>query len=441
MQSYHFHYQSFSTDLCWIGRKYDTDKSSQRDNVSDHCDRHCHPYSIFYDALFKFKRDAPIVIAELGILRGASLRMWAEYFPNARIYGFDHDVTIIKKFQESPNIDLDRVCVGRMDVTDPLSITNGFAETKTMFDVIIDDTTHEFHDQINIIKHARPFLKPGGVLIVEDIFKRYSESNYHTHLIDILPSFQRSFFLSLDHVRCRSTGWNNDKLLVLIASGAQPIFPAQQCRVTLVTPSCCPQNLKRLKESIPFDQIAEWVIIYDGTCVAEDTRLFTSEPKIKEFVFTGPGLSGNPQRNFALDLLTSASPDSSKSGFIYFVDDDNVIHPEFFNIMPFINDDTIFTFNQLRGNTVFPGNRVLLDKIDTAMFVIPIRMCRTVRWEPGSYNADGHFIVYIFNASRLNWIYANDTLCYYNMQLLDERGTSSDQPGRCITSAPNELLY
>lgn len=48
-------YLNNSSELCEIGKKYDTDKSSQRrNNVSD--TRHCHPYTLFYESIFKKKK-------------------------------------------------------------------------------------------------------------------------------------------------------------------------------------------------------------------------------------------------------------------------------------------------------------------------------------------------------------------------------------------------
>ena len=86
MTTLKINYHSNSSELCEIGKKYDTDKSSQRNNVTD--TRHCHPYTLFYENLFKSKRNEKLVMAELGILEGASLRMWQEYFPFTDIYGF-----------------------------------------------------------------------------------------------------------------------------------------------------------------------------------------------------------------------------------------------------------------------------------------------------------------------------------------------------------------
>jgi len=77
-------YKYASSELCEIGKKYDTDKSSQRSNVSNI--RHCHPYTLFYDSLFNSKKKDKLEIAELGILDGGSLLMWREYFTNSNIY-------------------------------------------------------------------------------------------------------------------------------------------------------------------------------------------------------------------------------------------------------------------------------------------------------------------------------------------------------------------
>ena len=94
MNTLKINYKSNSSELCEIGKKYDTDKSSQRNNITDI--RHCHPYTLFYDGLFKNKKNETLKIAELGILNGESLLMWKEYFTNAEIYGFDCNNNLIR---------------------------------------------------------------------------------------------------------------------------------------------------------------------------------------------------------------------------------------------------------------------------------------------------------------------------------------------------------
>ena len=55
METLKINYICNTSELCEIGKKYDTDKSSQRNNVTNY--RHCHPYTLFYDGLFKNKKN------------------------------------------------------------------------------------------------------------------------------------------------------------------------------------------------------------------------------------------------------------------------------------------------------------------------------------------------------------------------------------------------
>ena len=139
-------YKNNSTELCEFGRKYDTDKSSQRDNTSD--SQHCHPYTLFYDDLFKDKRNENLKIAEIGILFGGSLLMWKDYFANAEIYGFDNNDYFINNFKKLYNNE--RITLSNIDVTNKESIIKVFRESNILYDIIIEDTTHQFEDQINV---------------------------------------------------------------------------------------------------------------------------------------------------------------------------------------------------------------------------------------------------------------------------------------------------
>jgi len=212
METVHINYYSESSELCELGKKYDTDKSSQRSNITHY--RHCHPYTLFYHSLFKNRRNEPLVIAELGILYGGSLLMWKDYFTNAHLYGFEFNDKLIDKFIK--NCDNDRITLAKIDVKNSDSIINAFCTVNTMYDIIIEDTTHKFEDQIRVIEHVHPYLKPGGILIIEDIFKSTDVNEYAKALQPILHHFQHYYFVELDHVNKYSAQWNNDKLFVLI---------------------------------------------------------------------------------------------------------------------------------------------------------------------------------------------------------------------------------
>jgi len=415
MKSFFVDYKSNKSELCEIGRKYDTDKSSQRDNSSD--SRHCHPYTLFYDSLFKGRREENLNIAEIGILYGASLLMWQEYFKSANIYGFEYNETLINNFKETYNND--RITLSTVNVQIPETIVYSFFNTNVLYDIIIDDSTHQFEDQIKVIESTYRFLKPGGVMIIEDIFKDTNENTYLYRLAPILHNFQDYYFITLDHENRISTHWNNDKLLILVKNGANPLFNNKH-KLTIITPSYRIDNLRRIKESINFDYVSEWIIVYDQTKITENPYLFANDDKIKEYLHTSHGISGNPQRNFALSMV------SDKNSYIYFLDDDNIIHPDFVDLMNLLDDNKIYTFNQTikvwNGNSPFgydnvlrlKGNNINVQHIDTAMFLIHYSLCKNTPWILEKYDADGFFIKECYEKHKEKHIFIDNVFCYYN---------------------------
>jgi hypothetical protein len=142
--------------------------------------------------------------------------------------------------------------------------------------------------------------------------------------------------------------------------------------------------------------------------------LHKKNKKIKEYIFKGEGISGNPQRNFALELIESFDT------YLYFLDDDNIIHPELYDLLDTIDSGKMYTFDQSRPKNVYPyktflpGNNIELFNIDTAMFLIDFNLCKDIRWIPDKYNADGHYIKECYEANKDNWVYVNKTMAYYN---------------------------
>ncbi len=414
MYSFYIDYKKTKTELCEIGKKYDTDKSSQRLNRSNL--RHCHPYTIFYDTLFKVKKDEELNIGEIGILEGSSLLMWKDYFTKSKIYGFDNNEHYLNNFKEKYNNE--RITLKNMNIYDENSIKNTLNDLNVMYDIFIDDTTHWFDDQIRIIKNVYHYIKPGGVLIIESIFKKEDESRYEKELKDILCHFQDYFFITLEHENRISTGWDNDKLLVLIKGNGPSIFKNEN-KLTIITPSCRPNNLPRIYNNINFDYIDEWIIVYDESKIKENPYQFKNNEKVKEYLHTSEGISGNPQRNYGLSKINNPNT------FLYYLDDDNMIHPNLYRLLNIIDKNKMYTFNQinrLKGdryntpeNDQLKGDVFEWKKIDTAMLLIDYNLCKENKWVLDKYWADFVYINECYQKNKDNLIYVDNDLCYYNI--------------------------
>jgi predicted O-methyltransferase YrrM len=176
---------------------------------------HRHPYTAVYSMLFAPLKNKPLRFAEIGVAGGASARLWDAYFtdPGAAIEMFDRDENFLR---HADGITGDRVRCNLMDVLKEGNIAASLKKQQEEYDVIIDDSTHTFEDQIRIVKEAFPLLKPGGILVVEDIFRAEKEDKYREELWGVVEQCSAAYFVVCEHAARWSPGWNNDKLLVLV---------------------------------------------------------------------------------------------------------------------------------------------------------------------------------------------------------------------------------
>jgi hypothetical protein len=144
--------------------------------------------------------------------------MWNDYLPNSQIYGFEFFQKWLDNWSTNHS-DVSRVKVAAMDVRDDAQIIGPFKAAGVLYDCIIDDSSHMFYDMIRIINCSIQFLKPGGMIIIEDIRKPFDEAWFYESLKPVLGEFQKVFFVDLDHARRNSGVVNNDKVLILIKNG------------------------------------------------------------------------------------------------------------------------------------------------------------------------------------------------------------------------------
>lgn len=140
--------------------KYGTDKTPEIG----------HSYAPIYDKLLgelKPKHILEIGIGYKGLMEryvaqyqaGASLRVWRDFFPGAKIYGIDNHSEA--NLEGEPRI---TTLIG--DSTDEEWV-NSLNLPK--FDFIIDDGSHEHRDQLKTAMLFLFRLKPGGLYFIEDV--------------------------------------------------------------------------------------------------------------------------------------------------------------------------------------------------------------------------------------------------------------------------------
>ncbi len=198
------------SNLCTLGRKFNTNKSSLN------LDGHRSGYTSFYNLFFFHLINKKCSVAEIGIEKNASTKMWRKYFKKGSIDCFEIDK---EKINYAKKDKLKNVKYHYIDVSKTNVINAQFKKVKKKYDLIIDDSTHYFDHQINIITNVYKYLKPGGVLVIEDIYKfkkEYAEQMYFEKLKNVKKYFSYIVFIETPHINNFTASWKNEKILLLI---------------------------------------------------------------------------------------------------------------------------------------------------------------------------------------------------------------------------------
>jgi hypothetical protein len=118
-----------------------------------------HNYVEFYERFFHGRSFASI--AEIGILRGDSIRWLIDRFPDARIYAAD----IVSTQPSWPAND--RVTYVQMDQGDDRQVERFFSMAD--FDLIIEDGSHVPEHQLHCLLLGMRHLRPSGHYVLEDV--------------------------------------------------------------------------------------------------------------------------------------------------------------------------------------------------------------------------------------------------------------------------------
>jgi len=121
-----------------------------------------HDYLKHYWRHFRDYRESAKNVIEIGVESGASLRMWADFFPNATIHGLDIDPDC--KCHEADRI---RVYIG--DQSNESDLRSMIQSLDDRPEIIIDDGSHWYRHQVSTFNLLFPCLAERGVYAIEDI--------------------------------------------------------------------------------------------------------------------------------------------------------------------------------------------------------------------------------------------------------------------------------
>jgi predicted O-methyltransferase YrrM len=152
-----------------------------------------HSYLDLYDSLMSSKKDSATNILEVGIARGGgSIKLWNDYFLNARIHGLDiiPKEMVWRELHNLPRVSLHT----SINAYDRSYINKTFLDNNVKFDVVLDDGPHSLESMIMFISIFTPLLKDNGILIIEDV----QDIAWLDVLVNVVPSELKQYVKTYD---------------------------------------------------------------------------------------------------------------------------------------------------------------------------------------------------------------------------------------------------
>lgn len=175
--------------------------------------------------------------------------------------------------------------------------------------------------------------------------------------------------------------------------------------LNIITPCSRPENLHSIAESINIPRNSyQWFVVFDAKEKSVDkkfipenaTVIYHQDPRSKV---------GHAQRNIALRSI--------KNGYVYFLDDDTLLHPALYKSIEHLKNDFIHFDQANPDGSKRIGGIVKVNHIDTGSAVVLRSLIADIRFQINLYNADGHF--WVAMAQKANNVkYIQKTLSIYN---------------------------
>ena len=207
-------------------------------------------------------------------------------------------------------------------------------------------------------------------------------------------------------------------------------------------------NLKEISKSVFSTNkfTIKWYVIFDTNFVENlpiDLLLFLQRQNvIIKFEKSEPNDHGHQMINNVLDEISE--------GWVYVVDDDNIIHEDFYDTIhdTIINHSNIdgIIFDQKIGGIDFTRQdfricspeEVKVSKIDMAQFILSRSLIGLNRIPKGFYVGDGMFIEKLFNENKNRFYFINKVLSYYNYFQQNKKTSKKTLPRVMVIGDKNE---
>lgn len=194
--------------------------------------------------------------------------------------------------------------------------------------------------------------------------------------------------------------------------------------INLVTAVSRPDNLPRIHRSIARSLSrstlkARWILVIDGEQAippAIDARLQDGAFEVEKLVYLGgPCPYGINQKNLGMASIVE--------GYYHCIDDDNIVHPDFFpsleRSMAANPKKRVFVFGQQRWDNIksliASPDRMEYGKIDNTMFVTHRSLIGAHRYDLSrSGREDFHFFRKLYDLHKEEFVFISETLAYYN---------------------------
>ncbi len=136
--------------LTQLAQKYNCDKWGK------------HHYTPIYYELFRDKRMSIKKVLEIGVGEGAGVRTFAEFFPNATLFGAEIDP---KRIWNKDSVEI-FLC----DQSSRPDLESLIQKTGPDLDVVIEDGSHVPEHQVFTCRILMPLLKKNVIYIIEDVW-------------------------------------------------------------------------------------------------------------------------------------------------------------------------------------------------------------------------------------------------------------------------------